>query len=98
MRRAALASRPPWNQRFRSLDATDVRRLQALGALDDVELHLLALAQGAKALRHDRGVMDKHVRRAITGDEPKPLRIVEPLHGASFHDSTLLLWDPRRPL
>ena len=42
----------------------DVLRLQALGAAGDLELHLLALGQGAEAIHVDGGVVDEHVLTA----------------------------------
>src|SRR3954469_3256475 len=67
-------------------DGPNVRGLQALGALVDLELHLLTLGEGTEALSLDRGVMAEHVRAAVVlHDEPETLRIVEPLHGTSDH-------------
>src|SRR5262249_2615356 len=63
----------------------NVRGLQTLRPLNGVVLHGLAFGQAAKALAHDRGVMDEHVRSALRRGETKPLRVVEPLHSALCH-------------
>src|SRR5207302_6648633 len=66
----------------------DVRRLRALGALGDLELHLLTLCEAAEALHLDGRVVDEHVLAASVGsDEAIAFRIVEPLHGTSRHPS-----------
>src|SRR5262249_58184669 len=66
-------------------DLADVRGLGALGALDHVELHLLALSERPESLGLDGGMMDEDVRAALARDEAKTLCVVEPLHFASFH-------------
>src|SRR5574341_887919 len=67
-------------------DGADVRRLQALGALVDVELHLLPLGEAAEPFGLDGGVVTEDVAAAaVLGDEAEALRVVEPLHGASCH-------------
>jgi hypothetical protein len=59
-----------------------VRGLQTLRALFDLELDLLALGQGVKALTLDGSVMNENVLLTFTRDESIPLAIVEPLHGS----------------
>src|SRR5262249_6587411 len=63
----------------------DVRRLQALGALGDVELDLLALRQRPEAVRHDRGVVHEQIRPPLTHDETESFCVVEPLYLAGSH-------------
>src|SRR5689334_4472431 len=70
--------------RSRLLAAAHVGGLQTLGALHHLELDDLTLVQAAKALGHDRRVVNEHVRPTLTGDEPEPLGVVEPLHRALF--------------
>ena len=71
-------------------DGADVRRLQALGALDDVELDLLALREAAEAVGLDGRVVAEHVlAAAILRDEAEALRVVEPLHRSSCHSRAL---------
>src|SRR5437660_9542519 len=66
----------------RVLSSLDVRRLQALVALHDVELDPLTLGQRPVALHRDRGVMDENVLATLTLDEAVALLVREPLHGA----------------
>src|SRR5204862_6411746 len=63
--------------------AAHIGRLQPLGALADVELHLLVLLQVAKARLLDGAEVHKHIRSAILGDEAISLLGVEPLHHTS---------------
>src|SRR5512134_867218 len=65
-----------------SLDRGDVRGLQALVALHDLELHALTLGQRAVALRLDRRVMDEDVVAVLTLDESVALLVRKPLDGA----------------
>ena len=68
------------------LDCFDVGGLQTLGALGHLELHLLALGEGAVSLSLDGGVVAEHVLApAVLRDEAKALRIVEPLHRTTRH-------------
>src|SRR6185369_8149941 len=61
----------------------DVLRGRALGALDHVEFHGLALGEGLEAVTLDGGVMHEAILLAVRGsDEAKALGVVEPLHGA----------------
>src|SRR3954453_12118317 len=60
----------------------NVRRLQALVALHDLELDLLTLGQRPIALGLDGGVMHEDIVATFTGDEPVPLLFRKPLHGA----------------
>src|SRR6186713_1402643 len=64
------------------LSRGDVRRLGALGALDDLELHPLTLGQRLVALHRDRGEVDEDVLATLTLDEPVTLFVREPLDGA----------------
>src|SRR6267154_4302317 len=74
----------------RVLPLPDVRRLRAFGSFRYLELDLLTLGQTAEAFHLDRGVVDEHVlAAAIRRDESISLCIVEPLHSASCHSSSL---------
>ena len=53
--------------------------LGTLLALDDVELHIVALFQGFVAVQLDCRVMDEHIRAIFTSDESVALGVVEPL-------------------
>src|SRR6266540_2795456 len=66
----------------KELDRLDVRRLEALRALHDVELDPLAFSQGLVALTGDRGEMDEHIVLTLALDETITLLVREPLHGA----------------
>src|SRR6516165_513434 len=84
-RRSAI--RPPRPRA--GLDDYDGLRLGALRALLGLELHLRTLGQRLEALTADRAEMHEHVLAAITrSDEPKALRVVEPLHGSGCHTNT----------
>src|SRR5687767_9586866 len=78
------------------LDRGDVRRLGALGALDDLELHLLTLGQRLVPLHRDRGEVDEDVLATLTLDEAVPLLVREPLDGA-LSQLCFLLAMKRRP-
>src|SRR4051812_7456458 len=62
-----------------------VGSLQALGALADIELHLLVLLQVAEPRLLDGAEMYEYIRPAILGDEAVSLLGVEPLHHTSCH-------------
>src|SRR3954467_13496629 len=69
-----------------SSDGANVRRLGALLALGDVELHTLVLVQRAVAVGLDGGEVDEDVgSAAVRRDEAEALLAVEPLHGALCH-------------
>src|SRR5204862_1846890 len=60
-----------------------------LRPVDRVELHLRTLGERLEALADDRRVVNEHVLATVSrGDEPVPLRIVEPLHGSGCHTNT----------
>jgi hypothetical protein len=67
------------------LERLYVRRLPALGSLDYVELHCLALLKALESVRIDRRVMYEYILAVLTADEAKPLGIVKPLHCSLFH-------------
>src|SRR5439155_21566798 len=64
------------------LDRADVRRLQALLALHDLELDALAFSQRLVPVNRDRGEVDEHVLPLLALDEAIALLVREPLHGA----------------
>lgn len=79
----------PCLRETRDSQRPDVLCLQALGATGHVELHLLALLQSAEALSLNRSVVAEEILApAVLRDEPKALRVVEPLHGTSCHYSS----------
>src|SRR6266550_2777877 len=72
-------------------DLGDVLGRRTLGALNNVELDPLTFGEGAETAALDCRVVDETVLlTAFWGDEAKPLRVVEPLHGArgACHCST----------
>ncbi len=75
------------------LEDRDRRRLQALGALHDVELDALALGKIAIAFGQDRRMVDKDVGPTLAGDKAVPFVTVEPLHRTlnPFRHSVCLL-------
>src|SRR5688500_987948 len=89
--RRGLSNRAASAARKRSLHrgrrkALDVRRLGALGALLDVVLDLVVIAQGLEALSGNRREVDEDVRPAVfLLDEAEALRVVEPLYLALSH-------------
>src|SRR4028118_1140001 len=62
-----------------SLHRLDVSRLQALRALDDVELDGSAFGEGAETATLDGGEVDEHVVAVLGGDEAEALGVVKPL-------------------
>ena len=70
--------------RLLRLEASDVRSLQALGALGDFEFNRLAFVQRLVAIRLDGGEMDENVLAGLALDEPKTLAGIEPLHCSLF--------------
>ena len=65
-----------------ALERNDVRRLQALLALHDLELDLLTLGQRLVAVGLDRAEVDEDVLTLVALDESVALLVREPLHGA----------------
>src|SRR5450631_1248926 len=77
---------PTGSSGSRSSDGANVRRLRALLAGGDVELHTLVLLQRTETVRLDGREVDEDVgRAAVGGDEAEALLAVEPLHGALCH-------------
>src|ERR1043166_8734386 len=60
-----------------------VRRLRSFLALHDFELDAIAFGQGLEAGPLNRAEMHEHIRSALPRNKTVPLRVVEPLHGAS---------------
>src|SRR5262245_51990103 len=71
----------------------DVGRLQAFRAFDNVKFYLVTFGERAKSIHHDRRMMDEHILATLLGDEPEPLRIVEPLHSTLRHRCNLFEWE-----
>src|ERR1041384_8464707 len=62
------------------LHSDDALRLGTLRPVDRLELHLRALRKRLEALACNRRMVDEQVLATIgRGDEPIPLRVVEPL-------------------
>src|SRR5439155_2270759 len=72
------------------LDRADVRRLRALLALRNVELHGLALAQRAIALSGDPGEVDEYILATLWGDKAEAFLVAEPLNGSAHGVSSFL--------
>src|SRR5262249_17811156 len=70
---------------LRTLHLSDVRRLQPLRTLGDLELYLVALAQALETLGLNSAVMNEHVLAAFDLDKAVSLRVVKPLHRALCH-------------
>src|SRR4029077_17830340 len=63
-------------------DANDVRRLEALRPLEQVELHGLAFIERAVSILLNRGEMDEHVLAGGALDKAITLCSVKPLHSS----------------
>jgi hypothetical protein len=77
---------------LRSSDNFEVvrRHLAALGIGDELEAHLLTIAQIAYSRALDGADMDKGVIAAIVRcNEPETLLGIEPFHGSRNHEETL---------
>jgi hypothetical protein len=59
-----------------------ISRLRPLLPLYDLELYLIAFGKRLEAAALNRAVVNEDVRPTLTGNEPEPFRVVEPLHGA----------------
>src|ERR1700722_8347840 len=66
-------------------DFLDVRRVQALGAGANLELHELALGKGLKAVHRDRREVHEDIFAAVLFDEAEALGVIEPFHFALCH-------------
>src|SRR5690606_29790511 len=66
-------------------DPRDVRRLEALLGLPDLELDLLALGERLEAFHVDRGEVHEHVLAVGLFNEAIALGIIEPLDLTSGH-------------
>jgi hypothetical protein len=78
---------PPSKCYNAALDATNVRGLEALGPLRNLELDLVTLVQATETVALNRSVMDENVRTLLTRDETETLGVVEPLHSTLFHNA-----------
>ncbi len=67
----------------------DIYRLEALGALLDIELHRIALIEAAIAGSLDSSIVNKHIFTGGTLNEAVPLFTVEPLDSTFLHGSPL---------
>ena len=73
------------------LERLYVRRLPALGALDDVELNGLTLLEALESVRVDGGVMHEDILAVLTRDEAEALRVIKPLNSTLFHFESYFL-------
>src|SRR6266511_2818873 len=78
-------------------DLANVGGLEAFGALDYLELHIVSLGQRSETFGDDGGVVHEHVLPTLLRDEPESLRIIEPLDRALRHCRNLLKGSPRAP-
>jgi len=67
----------------------DVRGLQALGALLDLEVYALTLLQRTETIPADRGVVYEDILPVVPGDEAVALLRIEPLHFPLWHAALL---------
>src|SRR5262249_42149540 len=88
-RRRAPFRGPTSVPKGKSLDRDDVRRLQALLALHDLEFDSLALGQRLVPVHRDRREVNEHVLPLLPLDESVALLVREPLHGALSQRSLL---------
>src|SRR5918996_2123040 len=95
MRRAPLGGPSTALERF-GLDDLNVRRLQALLALNDLELDALTFLEGLVALLSDGREVDEDVLSLSALDEAVALLVREPLDGA-FSQRTSSFTNERRP-
>src|SRR5258706_15579705 len=83
------ADAPPKRVRWYSrLCLADSGRLETLRTAGHLELHGFALSKGLETLTLDRREVHEHVLAALLRNEPKALRLVEPLHCATSHVAT----------
>jgi hypothetical protein len=68
-----------------------VRGAGPLGALRDLELNLVTLVEGAKALGLDLRVMHENVRTTLVRKETETFGLVEPLDSTLNHERAGLL-------
>src|SRR5690606_33951623 len=81
--RAKEAARP---RRAAASGSLDVRRLLALRARDDVELHFLTFLEGLEPVHLDRAEVREQILTSIVGGyETVPLGVVEPFDGTRCH-------------
>src|SRR4029078_4721740 len=80
-----------------ALERNDVRRLQALLALHDLELDLLTLGQRLVALGLNRAEVNEDVLALTPLDESVALLVREPLHCALSQTILLHYKKQRRP-
>jgi hypothetical protein len=59
-----------------------VRRLGSFRSLDNLELYGISFLQGAVAIPHDSGIMNKYVWTIVTPYEAIPFRVVKPFDGS----------------
>src|SRR5262245_19816643 len=101
LRRTLKRDGPRWGARQRlartsGLDDRNVRRLQALLALNDLELDALSLLEGLVAVHRDGREVDENVLALSALDEAVALLVREPLDGA-FCQRTASFTNKRRP-
>jgi hypothetical protein len=65
------------------LENLNLRGLEALGALFDLEFYLLTFFKGVVSFAKDRSVMHKDIRTVVAGQETIAFAIIKPLDGAN---------------
>src|SRR5206468_406822 len=78
----------------RELHLGDVAGLRALGTVNDLELHCLALLERTEAVALNGRVVHEDVAASVSLDEPVTLGVVEPFDLAcnTHRSSSCLLW------
>jgi len=72
-----------------TLSGLNVRRGRTLGALLQLEFHLLSLGQALEARTLDGGVMHEDILAAVRrGDETETFCVIEPLYCTCIHEYT----------
>jgi hypothetical protein len=72
-------------RRAKQLDFQDFLGLQALGSLNQLELHDLSLVEGAITITLDGAEMDKYIILAfLPCDEAEPFGVIEPFNCAVY--------------
>jgi hypothetical protein len=70
-----------------------VRCLGAFRSLDNFELYRISFLQGAVAIPHNSGIMNKYIWTIVSPYEAIPFRVIKPFHG-SLHLCAPPEWRP----
>jgi hypothetical protein len=92
-RKGGAPKRAALNLILRSgLEGLDVRGLQALWSLGNLEFNRLAVIQRLIAISHNRGEMHEHIFSTLALDETEALAGVKPLHCSLFFTHCVTLF------